>query len=334
MTTLRDAVLQGSLEAAQLHADAGMGLGHGGVGIAPIDVYRFIGDRQIALLFQKLGGLLGAYLEVERPGILVTTERTLAIQRFTAAHELGHAVLHHKVGLDGDEIIQRSPFASARYDHREVAADAFASMFLMPDFLINGIANQQKWDHESIRDPRVIYQMSLRLGVSYEALARTLVNHKYLDSNESRKVLRVPVKDIKADLLGSSFQPDNWRCNIWYLSEKDEHTTVVAEPNDLFVVRLREMSGAGYLWNLEQVKRAGYQVLSDATEIPLNDGIGGEVERVITARPANDHPGRFSALQNRPWDPTDVASAFDFNFEVRAPEVGLSQSLKLRALAA
>ena len=233
MTTLRDAVLQGSLEAAQLHADAGMGLGHGG-GISPIDVYRFIGDRQIALLFQKLGGLLGAYLEVERPGILVTTERTLAIQRFTAAHELGHAVLHHKVGLDGDEIIRRSPFSSARYDHREVAADAFASMFLMPDFLINGIASQQKWDYDSIRDPRVIYQMSLRLGVSYEALARTLVNHKYLDTNESRKVLQIPVKDIKADLLGSSFQPDNWRCNVWYLSEKDEHTTVVAEPNDLF----------------------------------------------------------------------------------------------------
>jgi hypothetical protein len=83
MTTLRDAVLQGSLEAAQLHADAGLGGGLGG-GTAPIDVYRFISERQITLLFQKLGGLLGAYLEVQRPGILVTTERPLAIQRFTA----------------------------------------------------------------------------------------------------------------------------------------------------------------------------------------------------------------------------------------------------------
>jgi Zn-dependent peptidase ImmA (M78 family) len=333
MTTLRDAVLQGSLEAAQLHADAGLGPGSDS-GTAPIDVYRFISDRQIALLFQKLGGLLGAYLEVERPGILVTTERSLAIQRFTAAHELGHAVLHHRVGLDGDEIIRRSPFASARYDHREVAADAFASMFLMPDFLINAIANQQKWDHESVRDPRVIYQMSLRLGVSYEALARTLVKHKYLEVNESQKILRVPVKDIKADLLGSAFQPDNWHCNVWLLSEKDEHTTVMAEPNDLFVVRLREMSGAGYLWNLEQARKAGYQVLADATEIPRGGGIGGEVERVITARPLDGHPGRFSALQNRPWDPEDVAAAFDFNFEVSVPEVGLPQSLKLRALAA
>jgi Zn-dependent peptidase ImmA (M78 family) len=331
MTTLREAVLQGSLEAAQLHTDAGLGAGSG---TAAIDVYGFISDRQITLLFQKLGGLLGAYLEVERPGILVTTERPLAIQRFTAAHELGHAVLQHKAGLDGEEMIMRSPFASARYDHREIAADAFAAMFLMPDFLINSIAEQQKWNYDSVRDPRVIYQMSLRLGVSYEALARTLVKHKFLNASESQKILHVPVKEIKAELLGTAFKPENWRCNVWQLSEKDEHATVVAEPNDLFVVRLREMSGAGYLWDLEQVRKAGYQVLSDATEIPTGSGIGGEVERVITARPLDPNPGRFSTLQSRPWDPEDVAAEFDVNFEFKLPEVGLLQSLKLRALAA
>jgi Zn-dependent peptidase ImmA (M78 family) len=331
MTTLRDAVLQGSLEAAQLHADAGLGVASG---TAPIDVYRFISERQITLLFQKLGGLLGAYLEVQRPGILVTTERTLAIQRFTAAHELGHAVLNHKVGLDGDEMIRRSPFVNQRYDHREAAADAFAAMFLMPDFLINAIADQQKWDYNSVHDPRVVYQMSLRLGVSYEALARTLVKHKFLKPNESQKLLRVPVKDIKADLLGRTFEPDNWRCNVWRLSEKDEHATVIAEPNDLFVVRLREMSGAGYLWDFEQVRKAGYQVLSDATELPPGVGIGGEVERVITARPVDTHPGRFRTLQNRPWDPEDVAAEFGVNLEVRLPEIGLLQSLKQRALVA
>jgi Zn-dependent peptidase ImmA (M78 family) len=331
MTTLRDAVLQGSLEAAQLHADAGLGAGSG---TAPIDVYRFISERQITLLFQKLGGLLGAYLEIERPGILVTTERTLAIQRFTAAHELGHSVLHHRVGLDGDEMIARSPFLNQRYDHRETAADAFAAMFLMPDFLINAIADQQKWDYKSVHDPSVVYQMSLRLGVSYEALARTLVRHKFLKPNESQKLLRVPVKDIKTDLLGGSFTPDNWRCNVWRLSERDEHATIIAEPNDLFVVRLREMSGAGYLWDLEQVRKAGYQVLSDATELPLGPSIGGEVERVITARPVDTHPGFFRTLQNRPWDPEDVAAEFDVNLEVRLPEAGLLQSLKQRALVA
>jgi hypothetical protein len=278
--------------------------------------------------------LLGAYLEVERPGILVTTERTLAIQRFTAAHELGHSVLNHKVGLDGDEIIRRSPFVNQRYDHREVAADAFAAMFLMPDSLINAIADQQKWDYNSVHDPRVIYQMSLRLGVSYEALARTLVKHRFLEPNESQKLLHVPVRDIKADLLGQSFKLDNWRCNVWRLSERDEHATVIAEPNDLFVVRLREMSGAGYLWNIEQVRKAGYQVLSDATELPQDSSIGGEVERVITTRPVDTHPGRFRALQNRPWDPEDIAAEFGVNIEVRLPEVGLLQSLKQRALAA
>lgn len=98
MNAIREAVLLGSLEAAQLHADAGLDSTSGAVSI---DVYEFIASRDIELVFHKLGGLLGAYLEIQRPGILVTTERPLAIQRFTAAHELGHAVLKHKIGVDG-----------------------------------------------------------------------------------------------------------------------------------------------------------------------------------------------------------------------------------------
>jgi Zn-dependent peptidase ImmA (M78 family) len=331
MTTFREAVLDGSVEAAQLHSDAGLGPGSG---TAPIDVYEFIADRKIDLLFHKLGGLLGAYLEIERPGILVTTERPLAIQRFTAAHELGHNALKHKIGIDGEDMLLRSPFGGSRYDLRETAADAFAAMFLMPDFLINSIAEQQKWNYQSIRDPHVVYQMALRLGVSYEALTRTLVKHKHLEPNESHKMLGVEVKDVKADLLGHSFKPENWRCNVWQLSERDEHATIIAEPNDLFVIRLREMSGAGYLWDIDQVRRAGYQVLADSTEISSAPGIGGEVERVITARPTGTSTGRFSALQSRPWDPEDIASEFDVNLQVRIPEVGLLNSLRRRALAA
>jgi Zn-dependent peptidase ImmA (M78 family) len=331
MSTVREAVLQGSLEAAQLHADAGLNTGSG---TAPIDVYEFIANRDIDLVFHKLGGLLGAYLEIQRPGILVTTERPLAIQRFTAAHELGHAVLKHKIGVDGEDMLRRSPFGGHRYDLRETAADAFAAMFLMPDFLINSVAEQQKWDYKSIRDPRMVYQMSLRMGVSFEALTRTLVKHKFLEPNESQRMLAIKLKDLKMDLLGGSYHPDNWHCNIWQLTEKDESATIIAEPKDLFIVRLREMSGAGYLWDLDEVRKAGYQVLSDTTEIPVESGIGGDVQRIITARPAEEELKGFTTVQNRPWDPIDVVGEFHVNLQVRPPEFGLLQSLKQRALAA
>jgi Zn-dependent peptidase ImmA (M78 family) len=335
MTSFRDAVLEGTLEAAQIHADSV----HDqtiGASVSAVDVFKFIDNRQIDLMFRKLGGLLGAYLRFQRPGILVTTERSLAIQRFTAAHELGHAVLKHSAGVDDDSILARTPFGGKHYDPREVAADTFAAMFLMPEFLINAIAERQKWDYQAIRQPEVIYQMSLRLGVSYEALTRTLVKHGVLQKAESSSLLSVPVKRLKQSLLGTAVVPDDWRCNVWSLTEKDEHTAITAEPNDFFVVRLREMSGAGYLWNINQVIQAGFQVVADQRELYPGDAIGGDVERVLTTQATRSRPGLFAVEQNRPWDPDDVAAEFDIRLEIKTTELGLlpDSVSRRRALAA
>jgi Zn-dependent peptidase ImmA (M78 family) len=335
MTSFRDAVLEGTLEAAQIHADSVHDQTPGG-SLSAVDVFKVIDNHQIDLMFQKLGGLLGAYLRFERPGILVTTERSLAIQRFTAAHELGHAVLKHNASVDDDSILTRTPFGSKHYDPREVAADTFAAMFLMPEFLINAIAERQKWDYDAIRQPDVIYQMSLRLGVSYEALSRTLVKHGYLQGHESSTLLKVPVKRLKQSLLGPAVVPSDWKCNVWLLTEKDEHTSITAEPKDLFVVKLREMSGAGYLWNIYQVIEAGFQVVADQRETYPGDGIGGDVERVLTTQAAHSRPGLFTVEQNRPWDPGDVAAEFDFRLEIKTTELGLlpDSVSRRRALAA
>lgn len=335
MTSFRDAVLEGTLEAAQIHADT-MHDTTAQASISAVDVFKFIDDRQIDLMFQKLGGLLGAYLRFQRPGILVTTERSLAIQRFTAAHELGHAVLKHSAGVDDDSILARTPFGSKHYDPKEVAADTFAAMFLMPEFLINAIAERQKWDYKAIRQPEVIYQMSLRLGVSYEALTRTLVKHGVLQAQERSSLLNVPVKRLKQSLLGAAVIPNDWRCNVWLLTERDEHTSITAEPNDFFVVKLREMSGAGYLWNIDQVIQAGFQVVADQREPYPGDGIGGDVERVLTTQAIRSRPGLFAAEQNRPWDPEDVAAEFDIRLEIKTTELGLlpDSVSRRRALAA
>ena len=42
----------------------------------------------------------------------MTTQRQLPVQRFTAAHELGHAALGHEASLDEEEILKRAIFAS------------------------------------------------------------------------------------------------------------------------------------------------------------------------------------------------------------------------------
>jgi len=57
------------------------------------------------------------------------------VQRFTAAHELGHAVLHEAVGLHRDRPVDGSRPRNQR-NQTEWEADAFATTFLMPAKLV------------------------------------------------------------------------------------------------------------------------------------------------------------------------------------------------------
>ena len=338
MTTYRDAVLEATLEAARLHrsleSEASSESGASGV-----DIFRVIEQNNIFLFFKKLEGLLGAYLPIEQdPGILITTQRSLAIQRFTAAHELGHAVLHHGLGIDDDGMLKRSPFGRTSYDLKEMGADTFAAMFLMPEWLIQSIAAKQRWNARSIKTPETLYQLSLRLGVSYEALARTLLRHGLLNTTEANQLAKVPVKQIKQNILGvqtrTSLPIRDWRSNVWRLTEADQGTRVVGEPDDLFVVQLHERSTAGYLWNMDQVREAGFDVVSDRRKAEETDQVGGDVIRVLTAHTSEPLIGTLSLPQSRPWNPSDTVAKFGFSYDFQGREIGVSRFYRETQFAA
>lgn len=105
-----------------------------------VDVFDAAVSLNLPLLMRPLKGLLGAYIPDPIPGVLVTTERQLSIQRFTAAHELGHFRMQHRPSFDDESILRRmtmTPVAKATDpDFQEVEADAFAVAFLMPKWLI------------------------------------------------------------------------------------------------------------------------------------------------------------------------------------------------------
>src|SRR5687768_13611974 len=97
------AVLEGTQAAQRLHAKLGIRAMVEGGALSRIDVFRVPVELGTTLLFRPLKGLLGAYLTepvAPVPGIVVSTERDLHVQRFTAAHELGHLVMGHKPSLD------------------------------------------------------------------------------------------------------------------------------------------------------------------------------------------------------------------------------------------
>src|SRR5260221_10650307 len=191
MPSRRDAVLDGVLEATRLHetleTQQNLDLFGG-----RIDVFHSILTHGAELLFRKLEGLLGVYLPAPRPGILVTTERSLAIQRYTAAHELGHFAMGHRGSIDADEILNRSPFGSPQYDPTEIAADAFAAAFLIPDWLVEYHAAKQRWTVADLINPNTAYQLSLPLRTSYESTFPTLPAHQMITSTVFSALLAVP----------------------------------------------------------------------------------------------------------------------------------------------
>src|SRR5439155_3596067 len=63
------------------------------------DIVRAVTELGFPIIFRPTKDLLGAAIAVgsDSTGILVTTKRALAIQRFTLAHELGHIRLGHQM---------------------------------------------------------------------------------------------------------------------------------------------------------------------------------------------------------------------------------------------
>lgn len=91
-------------------------------------------------LHETLGQYSGEDELFEVAGILDSSDSRVQISRrfspeirkFTAAHELGHAILHAGSGLHRDRALDGSPASRSR-DAKETEADVFAAYFLLPE---------------------------------------------------------------------------------------------------------------------------------------------------------------------------------------------------------
>lgn len=66
---------------------------------------------------------------------LISNQFSPEIQRFTSAHELGHALMHQRSGLHRDRAMDGSP-VNGKKEKIETEADKFATFFLMPRNLV------------------------------------------------------------------------------------------------------------------------------------------------------------------------------------------------------
>lgn len=327
MAEVQSAILRGTREAVRLHHDLEMQqhiAEHGG----RVDVFGTIIGCGVPLLFKPLDGLLGVFLPEPSPGVLITTQRSLSIQRLTGAHELGHYRMQHRPSLDDETILRRSPFFDTlKYDRQEMEADAFALAFLLPRWLFAVHFQRQGWMADSMYNPQTVYQAALRVGASYRATCHALRRHKVIDRAACEALLQVEPRTLKQALL-SDYRPQNWHSDVWLLTEKDEGTRIEGSRNDLFVVRLKEHSNAGYVWNFEELERAGFAIVRDEYEAPDNKTVGGVVTRTVTVHSSDRHSGQLSLQEARPWLRSDQPLAeFTLTFDLNGPEEeGLSQA--------
>jgi Zn-dependent peptidase ImmA (M78 family) len=292
-----------------------------------IDVFGAIHTLDLPLLLRPLQGLLGAYLSEPAPGLLVTTERPMSIQRFTAAHELGHFSLRHRPSLDDESILRRMPMAPEMdVDFQETEADAFAIAFMMPKWLILSHCARQIWRVDDLKRPEIVYQLSLRTGASYEAICWTLLRYNLITQATMHELGDTKPRSLKVDLL-KDYTPKDYRGDVWLLTERDAGTQIDGSRNDLFVLRLEEHSGGGYLWDFSQLTESGFAVVRDECEPVDIDGIGGPAVRRVTAAAQTVHRGRVSFDECRPWQPVPPLASLTLNFDLTGPEEeGLSRA--------
>ncbi len=289
-----------------------------------IDVFDAIGELSIPLVFKPLTSALGLCLPAPLRGIMVTTRRGAHIQRFTAAHELGHVVLNHAGSVDR-EIVERGPLApTTGRDPQEIAADAFAAEFLLPRWLYKHHIRAQGWTvARDLRNPGVVYQLSLRMGASYEATCWGLLSHQVLPRNEVSTLRKAQVAKLK-NTLSDEFRPANSWADVWRLTQKDHRAQLVGNPDDLVRIDLEEAAGSGHQWQIDALREAGYDLLVDQSAFscdPLH--YGGTTQRTLIARPPADGQGAMVLRERQPWvAPSSEDAEFSVSLRFDGAEAG------------
>ncbi len=302
--TPREAILSGTAAASDVHQSLGI-RARADDGLRAIDVFGTIDGLGLPLSFSELDGLLGACVRIEdvTAGILITTKRDLHMQRFTGAHELGHFVLEHEGSLDREI---RYPGNTTGRDIREIEADAFAAEFLMPKWLISAVAKRRGWwSKQHLVTPEVVYQLALRLAISYEATCWGLASQKCIDRASAEKLAGVAPKESKLRVLGRRLEDP--RADVWHLTPGDDGAYVEAGPNDRIVLQLPERGAAGYLWQTDLAAGNGFVTIDDSSE--LNEKVIGapSTRRLVLRVPP---PGRhvLSLVHRRPFDASAKAT--------------------------
>lgn len=207
-----------------------------------IDPFAVIDRLGLTLNITKLDNLLGAVIPQGDGGVLITSERSPAIQRYTAAHEIGHWILHEDhLRMDGETEVLGRPSSEV-----ERQAQLFAGYFLMPPPLLNRAIAAYDLRSGDIY-PEHVYRLSRDLDVSYEASARRLYMARLIDRTALTQILEVG-RMSAMQRASAGHRPVDGLADVWDATSDEEVVSLVVEEHDEVIVGLDEQRLAGWRW--------------------------------------------------------------------------------------
>jgi predicted secreted protein len=194
---------------------------------------------------------------------MITTRRQPAVQRYTAAHEIGHWTLDHgHAWFDDEEAILR-PSAP----ERERIAQLFAAYLVMPPPLVEATARHHGIEAGSPEPPQA-YLVARDMRVSYEAAVRQMAELDVISAQDRDRLLLVsPLAAKRA--LAHGIRPVVGNADIWPIDERWDGAHLDITTQDEIVIALPENRTTGYRWmtQAELITRA--KVKPHAAAMPL-----------------------------------------------------------------
>lgn len=298
MRSKREEILRATTAAAQILHQFPVG------NRTSFDIVGAVTALDIPLVFRPLRGLWGASITVDNDarGVLVTTKLGLAVQRFTLAHEVGHVLLAHEMSFD-ETVGFAGRLGSSSRPVQELAADTFASELLAPRALMLSAARRHKWTKQALTEPAHIYQMSLRLGISFQAACWALAAHGVVPRAKAQVLHEHRVKNLKRTLASEALIENPW-ADVWKVTEEDTGSLVEADPYDLFAIHLQDDASSGYLWELVDAGPHSQIVDERAADVDL---YGASTSRVVFLRFTAPGTHRLFFEHRRPWNQQKLA---------------------------
>ena len=150
---------------------------------APIPVEKIARAEGARIFYRSLDDDVSGFLYREKTQAVIgiNTHHAPARRNFTAAHELGHLLLHDQEQLhvdNGFRVRLRDDVSSQGTDDDEREANFFAASILMPRvFLEEDLENIESVD---LLDDELLSDLAQKYGVSVQALINRLKNLDYI----------------------------------------------------------------------------------------------------------------------------------------------------------